>query len=336
MSDDDDGATATPLQPFRFKDDATRTDDAPSGGTTRSRKRRHHHGSHRSDKDKQSHSRFKRRRREDSETAEQSNGLNLDDAFRESLFDAMGDDEGANFWEGVYGQPIHNYPNTFVNEDTGELEIMTDDEYATYVRRKMWEKSREGVEAKREERRQEKAREKAEEEAKHQRARKRRKPKVDGEAYDNFTFDFAIDASLRRGQQRKDQKRWRELWQHYLQRWEQLQEMAKTRDPSQPTENLFLRNKIAWPVESGQRKDVKAEEIRRFIRDATAAVQADNDADDGALSAALKVERVRWHPDKIQQRYGFMEIDKSTMEGVTATFQVLDTMWNELRNSKLR
>jgi hypothetical protein len=334
MSGDDVGATA-PSQPFRFKDDATHTDDAP-GCNPRSRKRRHHRRAHRSDKDESSRSRSKRRRHEGNEADGPSNGLNADDAFRESLFDAMGDDEGANFWEGVYGQPIHNYPNTFVNEDTGELEIMTDDEYATYVRRKMWEKSREGVEARREERRKDKARHKAEEEAEYQRARKKRKPKVDGEAYDNFTFDFAIDASLRRGQQRKDQKRWRELWQNYLQRWEQLQEMARTRDPSQPTENLFLRNKIAWPVESGQRKDVHAEEIKRFIRDATAADQADTNADDAALSAALKVERVRWHPDKIQQRYGFMEIDKSTMEGVTATFQVLDTMWNELRTSKPR
>src|SRR5436853_946524 len=45
-------------------------------------------------------------------------------AFRESLFDAMADDEGAMFWESVYGQPIHNYPKTYVNQRTGKLEQM--------------------------------------------------------------------------------------------------------------------------------------------------------------------------------------------------------------------
>ena len=32
-------------------------------------------------------------------------------AFIESLFDALADDEGAAYWEDVYGQPIHTYPN---------------------------------------------------------------------------------------------------------------------------------------------------------------------------------------------------------------------------------
>jgi len=39
--------------------------------------------------------------------------------FQESLFDALGDDEGAAFWKEYIGQPIHNYPNTYVDEVDG-------------------------------------------------------------------------------------------------------------------------------------------------------------------------------------------------------------------------
>lgn len=332
MSGGNDSAPA-PAKPFRFKDE-THTQDATDGssdGRERKRKRRHHHRSHRSERS--SHRRSKRSRHDEGD--QYTRELNSDDAFRESLFDAMGDDEGATFWEGVYGQPIHDYPNQFVNEDTGELETMDDEEYATYVRRKMWEKSREGIEAAREEKREERARREAEEEVEEdrRRSRKERKPESSGEPHNNFVFDFEIEASLRRGQQRKDQKRWRELWSNYIKRWDDLQSIAETRDPNKPNENLYLRNKIAWPVVSGQRKDTNREEIERFMHNAAEAIQTDQEAPASSLSAILKAERVRWHPDKIQQRYGFMDVDELTIKGVTATFQVLDTMWNDLRKT---
>lgn len=248
----------------------------------------------------------------------------------------MGDDEGATFWEGVYGQPIHKYPNQYMDEETGELETMDDDEYATYVRRKMWERSREGIEAAREETRKERARRKVEEEAEEasrQRTRRKRPRRDDSsEPHNNFVFDFEIEVSLKRGQQRKDKRRWRDLWTEYLRKWDELQDFAKSRDPAGKEQNLFLRNKIAWLVESGQRKDVNPENIEHFMQNAAGSTtETENNA---TLAAALKVERVRWHPDKIQQRYGFMDIDETTMKGVTATFQVLDKMWNEVRGSK--
>lgn len=255
-----------------------------------------------------------------------------DRAFRESLFDALGDDEGANFWEGVYGQPIHKYPNQYIDEETGELETMDDEEYAQYVRRKMWEKSREGVEAAREEARRDKARRKAQEER--IRANEPQDQSSTAGPHNNFVFDFEIEASLQRGQRRKDQKRWRALWKDYLQRWESLQDLAQNHDQRESEATLFLRNKMAWPVESGQRRDVNAEEIQRFVRSGAQATESDPESRANALAAAVKVERVRWHPDKIQQRYGSLEIDEATMKGVTATFQVLDQMWNDLRDSK--
>lgn len=241
----------------------------------------------------------------------------------------MGDDEGAAFWEGVYGQPMHTYPNTYVDEETGELGQMDDEEYAQYVRRKMWEKSREGIEAAREEQRRAKAREQKTAKEQRQKSEENESTSTKADGF-NFVFDLEIDASLRRGHRRKDHKRWQELWKEYLQRWEELQALAKD---SGHDENLYLRNKIAWPVEFGKRKDVNAEEIERFITKGVEAVETNTSGQDPLL-AALKLERVRWHPDKIQQRYGFMQIDESTMKGVTATFQAFDRMWSELRASR--
>lgn len=255
--------------------------------------------------------------------------MHPDAAFRESLFDALGDDEGAAFWEGVYGQPVHTYPNTYHNEETGELERMTDEEYAQFVRSKMWEKSREGIEAAKEEHRREKGRDK-----RRATSEANQNPQTHQSTEEAFAFDFEIQQSLRRGEQRREKKRWKDLWDDYLRRWNDLQilvhEAKRTEDTS---ERLFLRNKIVWPVESGKRKDVTAEEVERFVTRGTASyvgaehVQAE-------LLRVLKLERVKWHPDKIQQRFGFMDIDDGTMRGVTAVFQVFDRMWNDLRRPK--
>ncbi|KAL2404130.1 hypothetical protein ABEF95_001352 [Exophiala dermatitidis] len=305
---------------FRFK--SKKEDGRPrSDGETRRKRHRDEEHSHR----------YRKRRRSSRESNRDprfsSGYLSPDRAFRESLFDALGDDEGATFWEGVYGQPIHNYPNTYADAETGELERMTDEEYAQFVRRKMWERSWEGIEAAKEEKRREREKEK-------QRIRdEERRRAADGRAdHDDYIFDTQIEASLRRGERRKDRKRWQSLWQDYLRRWEELQQLAEMRQKCEAdAEQLYLRNKIAWPVESGKRKDLVREEIERFIRKGTAAAAGDGEQTVDPFAAAIKSERVRWHPDKIQQRYGFMEIDEHTLKGVTAVFQVLDSIWHEIR-----
>lgn len=334
---------------FRFKakkEDDHHGDSDVSGhkrrrepGSSSHRRRTRHKSSRHPDHDEDHHHRHRN----------SSSHLPPEQAFRESLFDALGDDEGASFWEGVYGQPIHTFPNTYQDEDTGELERMTDDEYAQFVRRKMWEKSWEGIEAAKEEKRQEREREKQhirhEEEIR--RRQRRTRTRVDYDNNDNapdrdyVVFDDQIEASLRRGERRKDRKRWHGLWEDYLRRWDELQTLAQNRRPKgneggegADAEQLFLRNKIAWPVESGKRKDVVREEIERFVRKGTdgddnPAAPAGSGAD--PFTNAVKIERVRWHPDKIQQRYGFMEIDENTLKGVTAVFQVFDAIWNDIR-----
>ena len=293
-------------------------------------RRRHYHGRH---------------RRKHSRTP--SPPPDTDTAFRLSLFDALGDDEGAAFWEGVYGQPIHTYSDQKVGPD-GELERMTDEEYTAYVRRRMWEKSTEGIEQERkaraEERREREQRKREQERYDHEPPRRRNKGDPQAE---RDVFDFEIEASLKRGEKRKRDKAWRQLWDNYLQTWTNLNtslENLKSTDPSTPftsTDPKPLRPLLPWPTESTHQRDITPEEVSRFFRKAISASITTSDPNNPnqtendphlALITALKTERVRWHPDKIQHRYSRLgPVDQKTLESVTAVFQIVDEMWNEER-----
>lgn len=217
--------------------------------------------------------------------------LDPDAAFRESLFDAMADDEGAAYWEGVYGQPVHVYANERPGPQ-GELERMTDEEYAAYVRQKMWEKTHEGLIDER--RRREEARE---ENARRERERRR--------------VEKEIRRSLRAGEERRSEKRGRERWAAYVRAWRDWDGSAET---------------IPWPVESGERKDVGEDAVKTFLFAGLKEAGEDGEV----FARALRDERVRWHPDKMQQRLGG-EVDAELMKDVTAIFQTVDALWNDTR-----
>ena len=313
---------------FKRKHDSGPVEEGPS--TRKSNEQRHHHRHH--------HRKHKRRRISDEQSppsvrANTTSSLPPDAAFRESLFDALADDEGAEFWQSVYGQPIHNYSRTYADAETGELEIMDDEQYAQYVRRKMWEKSAEGLLASREARQREI---KEETNRRREQRSEKRKPQEKSQTGNDFVFDFEIEASLRRGQDRKDKKRWQTIWQSYMQRWNELQQIYESRKGSSADdgEQIFLRNKIAWPVESGKRKDVDPDAVEAFFQKVCDVQQVDEHNNTTSIATIVKAERVKWHPDKIQQKFGFMQIEQGTMEGVTAVFQVLDRMWTILRTSK--
>ncbi|KAH7065317.1 hypothetical protein B0J12DRAFT_30866 [Macrophomina phaseolina] len=238
--------------------------------------------------------------------------MDPDTAFRESLFDALADDEGAAYWEGVYGQPIHTYPNEY-QTPTGELERMSEDEYAEYVRRKMWEKSHQHILEERERMEKERQKRKAEEKAQRERTRRMHE--------DHDSFQRSVEASLKRGEERKAKKKWKEVWASYLKRWEDIAAGAADKD-------LGVDDLLPWPVESGKAKHVSKEEVEHFFRSVP---MADDD-----FTAQLKTERVRWHPDKIQQRFGERGISETHMKAVTAVFQVIDRMWSEMRDKKSR
>ncbi|KAF2126166.1 hypothetical protein P153DRAFT_369521 [Dothidotthia symphoricarpi CBS 119687] len=222
-------------------------------------------------------------------------------AFRESLFDALADDEGAAYWEGVYGQPVHVYPTTKPGAD-GTLERMSDAEYTEYVRSKMWEKTHQHIVEERA------AREAA------RKAAKQHRGTIDEDEAEREHIRQRMADSLRQGELRKRVKEGEAAWTSYTQRWDELKNSPQSDEPA--------RDVIPWPVVSGKASRVSQEEVERFLRAAKAWA--------GDPDAVLKAERVRWHPDKIQQRFG-ERIDEQTMRSVTAVFQIVDRLWSERR-----
>jgi len=232
-----------------------------------------------------------------------------DDAFRESLFDALADDEGAAYWEGVYGQPVHIYPDTKPGPD-GKLERMTEEEYADFVRTKMWEKSHQHIVEERE------AKERARQKRKAQRSQL--DEELEREEAERESMRRRMEESLRRGEERKKAKEAEAAWESYTAKWDSL----KNAQGLDKETDAKVREMIPWPVVSGRANHVSKEEIERFFR--TTKTWKEDPA------SLLKAERVRWHPDKMQQRFG-QHIDSETMKLITAVFQVIDRLWNDRR-----
>ncbi|KAK2025591.1 hypothetical protein LX32DRAFT_52834 [Colletotrichum zoysiae] len=266
-----------------------------SKGSKPSRSHRDRDGDEYRSSHRHHHHRRRHRRRSRSPTPPnpyEPQTLDPDAAFRESLFDAMADDEGADYWQGVYGQPIHVYSNERPGPD-GELERMTDEEYAQHVRRKMWEKTHQGL---------------IEERARREEARKRKSE----EEKINRKLQEDMERSLRRGEERRRRRVWTRLWEEYAQAWSEWANDAE---------------KIPWPVESGRRRDVDEKEVRRFIVNGLAV----EDIGEKEFAAKLREERVRWHPDKMQQRLGG-QVDEAVMKDITAIFQIIDKLWADTRS----
>jgi len=228
-------------------------------------------------------------------------------AFRESLMDALADDEGAAYWEAVYGQPIHIY-----NRHLGPLEQMTDEEYAAYVRQKMWEKTREGLLEERERR----LREKKERERMAMEERERRKK-----------VQMEMEIALRRGEERKRKRR----WEGYCQKWKEWEKEPTVEGVPWPEGVVPLEEEGEDDVAAEEREEVvKRDIVKSFFVDGIRLALGEGETDDKVIAARLKEERVRWHPDKVQQRLGG-KVEERIMKRVTAIFQVVDSLWNEVR-----
>jgi hypothetical protein len=127
-----------------------------------------------------------------------------------------------------------------------------------------------------------------------------------------------MEESLKRGAERKKAKEAEAAWTNYTKKWEELksaQNIAQEQD-------VLVCDLIPWPVVSGMVKHVCSEEIERFLQSSPTWKHDP--------AAILKIERVRWHPDKMQQRLG-QHIDLDAMKSVTAVFQVIDRLWTERR-----
>jgi hypothetical protein len=179
---------------------------------------------------------------------------------------------------------------------------MTDDEYAAYVRQKMWEKTHAGLLEERARRAKERAaREKDDKEFMMKEKEARR-------------VADEMERSLRLGEERRREKAWRDGWERYLTRWKTWQGDA---------------DGIAWPVRSGKKDDVGADEVKTFFLKGLRL----EDVGEKEFSAKLRDERVRWHPDKMQQRLGGIgsQVDRGVMGQVTAAFQIIDQLWADTR-----
>lgn len=303
---------------FRFKSSSKHSSTSHKRDHSRDRDRTTR-SSHRSSRHKHRTQPRHRTRTRSPSPLNPSNYTPLDGeaAFRESLFDALGDDEGAAYWESVYGQPIHNYAVPEVPKGSdGELERMDEEEYATYVRAQMWTRTREGMMAEQDRLRAERRKAKIHEEGQ-QRQR--------GRDTERDAFEKAMEDSLRRGKERKRGKAWAGAWGKYLEGWEGVQKAVigfqDSNDAAAAAAATPLRNLLFWPVESGKRCDVTPAAVEEFLKHAP----------EGDLLSTLKVERVRWHPDKIQHRYGVLGVDEKVLRSVTEVFQIVDRMWNEER-----
>jgi hypothetical protein len=299
---------------FRFKSSkrkSTHDEDHLSSSHSDGHRHRHHHH-HRSKRRKQSEPPDDPALYDDTYLPNTSSEqyLDPDTAFRESLFDAMADDEGAQFWEGVYGQPIPKIPP--VKEGpTGELEAMTEDEYAAHVRAEMYKKTHQYLF-------EEKARREQAKKEKERLAEEARREEASSEQ-----FRRVVDESLKRGRERSERvqraSQWANKWNAYEKAWDELEDRSKSGAA-----------RIPWPVWKGTKEDISKEEIETFFLNGPTAGKSDQ-AD---LLRTLKAERVRWHPDKMQQKLGGQGIDELKMRAITAVFQIIDRMWNELRDSK--
>lgn len=123
---------------------------------------------------------------------------------------------------------------------------------------------------------------------------------------------------------------WRGVGEGYLNRWDIINSLREgSREETDGRKDMG--ELVFWPVESGKRSDVSGEAVEEFMRLALVPVSAPEMGGDEALVSVLKTERVRWHPDKIQHRYGALGIDEDIMQSVTEIFQIIDRMWNELK-----
>ncbi|KAK3068008.1 hypothetical protein LTR53_014750 [Teratosphaeriaceae sp. CCFEE 6253] len=306
---------------FRFKD---------GGDLPQKRKRRSHRSGsrrHRAVTDEGAAHPFPREPLDPTDHGTQS----ADTAFRTSLLDALADDEGAGYWEGVYAQPIHVYDRPVTTNPHGELEMMSDEDYAAYVKTKMWERKHPEIVLERDRsRREERAAEM--ERAKRREDFLRRKERAAWERAEKKgakrharASDSESDAEERsEGNSSADVPRKKDArteydraWEHYLAAWDRLK-LELLDERSTPATGPQLPSKrIPWPVLES--KAVIRANIEAFMQHAPA-------NEEKTKVQSLKAERVRWHPDKIQQRFA-SAVDHGTMKLVTGVFQVVDALF---------
>ncbi|KAF2235767.1 hypothetical protein EV356DRAFT_513651 [Viridothelium virens] len=317
-------------KPFRFKrprPDDLHDDDLPSQRhSSRSRFEIHRHSRNRKaghHDHHSSHHRHRSKRRKPSAPSPthfpQDDSIpDKDEAFREALFDALADDEGADYWSHIYGQPIHTYPRAEAENIYGGA--VGDEEYASYVREKMWERSHQHVLEERERRARERERQRHEGERDRGEEEELRK-KIEEEEI----FRRKVEGSLKRRREKEEGSRWREAWERYQRKWVEAKEALEDQQKEKSIDAMAI---IPWPVESGKAKHVSKDGVDVFFRNSLLSLGS------SAKGATLRAERVRWHPDKIQHRFGGQAIDAATMKLVNTVFLTVDSLYDDNKSER--
>ena len=212
---------------------------------------------------------------------------------------------------------------------------MSDEEYASYVRARMWEKSHSYII---EERKKRKQARKEERWKNWEEERKRVSRKEEAAQLGNL-----MDESMARGRRRKERTEWRVLWESYERDWEKLKEYSGNLrngndEPTSPGEvgNMAksqrdIATHIPWPVKSGQSRDIHKSAVEEFMWLGPAAATSWGNFKESDLMAILKIERVRWHPDKMMRFRGALELQEKTLKRITEVFQILDELWSRTK-----
>ena len=233
------------------------------------------------------------------------------------------------------------------------MHMMDDEKYVSYVRRKMWEKSHGYIFEERARREEGRKRRKEEEERRERKRRRRREEDEEiGEDSGNDPTAQLHDPFPRKEVIREEDTK---AWERYQSKWEKLltttspshdanhQKKPNDRnttspapDPNRPYSHTPkpIRNLIPWPTSSRTYNSLSPSAIESFFREnAPLSTASDKEIKDdgGLLRKVMKVERVRWHPDKMQQRLGQrLRMDEETLRGVTMVFQVVDGLYQRL------
>lgn len=243
-----------------------------------------------------------------------------DTAFREALFDALADDEGAAYWEKIYSQPIHIYPRpSRTHPHTGVVEQISDDDYVKHVLQQMFKRTYDGYldevvqeRARQREQHAEEAAAAAQEQAEQaEQARQNRRNRRNAE--ETRRVEEEIARTLRRGEERRKKKADKAAFAKYSARWQDWDGAPET---------------IPWPTQRGDPKAITESSVRTFFLRGLDIKALGN----AQFNAKLKEDRVRWHPDKMEQRLGGRgKANESVMADITMVFQIIDALYNDTR-----
>ncbi|KAH8589365.1 hypothetical protein B0O99DRAFT_637090 [Bisporella sp. PMI_857] len=238
------------------------------------------------------------------------------DTLYNHVRDALLSSEGAANFEGIYGQPIDRFPRKKWGSK-GTWVPMTLPEFAHNVEVKLWEFGPEGMEAaraKHEEARQKKEEEERKHETDFQDAQQKKERAKQERAKEREKHE-AEKARAKKAATVRWAKLWAEAWDTYTTKWEQV-ETGRVR---------ISVSTIPWPVWGGSYKDLNATTVGQFFRKAPREkVWRGFNPENEQLRELLKQERARWHPDKINQKYGGQDIDRDVIEAVTEVSKLLN------------